>query len=112
MSEGRRWLEQALALGDGPPTAERARASIGAGLLAYHQADYAVAVSHLQRGLDQSRERADEAAGARALAALALARTRAGDLAPALHLAEEALAAYRRLDDEAGVGARSRRWGA
>jgi predicted ATPase/DNA-binding CsgD family transcriptional regulator len=104
LSEGRSWLEQALALGDGPPTAERARASIAAGLLAYQQADYAVAVSHLQRGVDQCRERGDEAGVARALAALALARTRSGDLAPAPHLAEEALAAYRRLDDEAGVG--------
>ncbi len=104
LSEGRGWLEQALALGDGPPTAERARASIAAGLLAYHQADYAVAVSHLERGLDQCRERGDEAGVARALAALALARTRAGDLAPALHLAEEALVAYRRLNDEPGVG--------
>ena len=104
LSEGRGWLEQALGLRDGPPTAERARASIAAGLLAYHQADYAVAVSHLQGGLDQCRERGDEADVARALTALALARTRAGDLAPALHLAEEALAAYRRLDDEAGVG--------
>jgi DNA-binding CsgD family transcriptional regulator len=73
-------------------------------LLAYHQADYTVAVSHLQRGLDQCRERDDEAGVAQALAPLALARTRAGDLAPALHLAEEALAAYRRLDDKAGVG--------
>ncbi len=104
LTEGRRWLEHALALGDGPPTADRARASIAAGLLAYHQADYAVAASHLQRALDQCRARGDEADIARALAALALARTRAGDLAPALHLAEEALAAYRRLDDEAGVG--------
>ena len=104
LTEGRRWLEQALALGDGPPTADRARASIAAGLLAYHQADYAVAATHLQRGLDQCRARGDEADVARALAALALARTRAGDLAPALHLAEEALDAYRRLDDEAGVG--------
>ena len=104
LTEGRRWLEQALALGDGPPTADRARASIAAGLLAYHQADYAVAATHLQRGLDQCRARGDEADIARALAALALARTRAGDLAPALHLAEEALDAYRRLDDEAGVG--------
>jgi DNA-binding CsgD family transcriptional regulator len=104
LTEGRTWLEQALALGDGPPTADRARASIAAGLLAYHQADYAVAATHLERGLDQCRELGDEADVARALAALALARTRAGDLAPALHLAEEALAAYRRLDDEAGVG--------
>jgi predicted ATPase/DNA-binding CsgD family transcriptional regulator len=104
LTEGRRWLEQALALGDGPPTAERAQASIAAGLLAYHQADYAVAASHLQGGLDQCRELGDEAGVAPALAALALALTRAGDLAPALHLAEEALAAYRRLDDEAGVG--------
>ncbi len=104
LSEGRGWLEQALALGAGPPTAQRARASIAAGLLAYHQADYAVAASHLQRGLDQYRERCDEAGVARALAALALARTRAGDLAPAMRLAEEAVAAYRRLDDEPGVG--------
>ncbi len=104
LTEGRRWLEQALALGDGPPTTDRAQASIAAGLLAYHQADYAVAAMHLQRGLDQSRARGDEADVARALAALALARTRAGDLAPALHLAEEALDAYRRLEDEAGVG--------
>jgi predicted ATPase/DNA-binding CsgD family transcriptional regulator len=104
LTEGRRWLEQALALGDGPPTADRARAAIAAGLLAYHQADYAVAAVHLQRGLDQCRARGDQADVAQALAALALARTRAGDLAPALHLAEEALDAYRRLDDEAGVG--------
>jgi predicted ATPase/DNA-binding CsgD family transcriptional regulator len=104
LTEGRRWLEQALGLGDGPPTADRARASIAAGLLAYHQADYAVAAMHLQRGLEQCRARGDEADVARALAALALARTRAGDLGPALHLAEEALDAYRRLDDEAGVG--------
>ena len=104
LTEGRRWLEQALALGDGPPTADRARASIAAGLLAYQQADYAVAATHLQRGLDQCRARGDEADVARALAALSLARTRAGDLAPALHLAEAALDAYRRLDDEAGIG--------
>jgi predicted ATPase/DNA-binding CsgD family transcriptional regulator len=104
LTEGRRWLEQALALGDGPATPDRARASIAAGLLAYHQADYAVAATHLELGLDQCRELGDEADVARALAALALARTRAGDLTPALHLAEEALAAYRRLDDEAGVG--------
>jgi predicted ATPase/DNA-binding CsgD family transcriptional regulator len=104
LTEGRRWLEQALALGDGPPTAERAQASIATGLLAYHQADYVVAAAHLQQGLEQCRERGDEAGVAPALAALALARTRAGDLAPALDLAEEALAAYRRLDDEAGVG--------
>jgi predicted ATPase/DNA-binding CsgD family transcriptional regulator len=103
LSEGRRWLEQALALGDGPPTAERARASIAAGLLAYHQAEYAVAVSHCQRGLELSRDRGDEAGAARALVALAPARTRAGDPA-APHLAEEALALYRRLEDEAGVG--------
>jgi predicted ATPase/DNA-binding CsgD family transcriptional regulator len=104
LTEGRRWLEQALALGDGPPTADRARASIATGLLAYHQADYAVAATHLQRGLELSRARGDEADVARALAALALARTRAGDLAPALHLAEDAVDAYRRLDDDAGVG--------
>jgi predicted ATPase/DNA-binding CsgD family transcriptional regulator len=103
LSEGRGWLEQALALGDGPPTAERAQASIAAGVLAYHQADYAVAVAHLQRGLDRCRERGDEAGVARALSALALARTRAGDLAPTLHLAEKALAAHRRLHDEPGV---------
>ncbi|HUE28403.1 MAG TPA: LuxR C-terminal-related transcriptional regulator [Solirubrobacteraceae bacterium] len=104
LTEGRGWLEQALALDDGPSTAEGAEASIAAGLLAYHQADYAVAASHLQRGLDQSRELGDDPGVARALAALALARTRAGDLAPALQLAEEALAAYRGLDDEPGVG--------
>jgi len=104
LTEGRRWLEQALALGDGPPTADWARAQVAAGLLAYHQADYAVAAVHLQRGLDQCRVRGDEADVAGVLAALALARARAGDLAPALHLAEEAVDAYRRLDDEAGVG--------
>jgi predicted ATPase/DNA-binding CsgD family transcriptional regulator len=104
LTEGRRWLEQALALNDGPPTADSAQASIAAGLLAYDQAEYAVAASHLQRGLDQCRELGDNPGVARALAALALARTRAGDLAPALNLAEEALAAYRGLDDEPGVG--------
>jgi predicted ATPase/DNA-binding CsgD family transcriptional regulator len=104
LSEGRRWLEQALALGDGPPTAERAQASIAAGLLAYQQAEYALAVTHCQRGLELCRDRADEAGAGRALAALALARTRAGDRAAAPALAEEAVALYRRLDNEAGVG--------
>jgi predicted ATPase len=102
LSEGRRWLEQALALG-GPHTVERARASIAAGLLAYQQADYTVAASHCQRGLELCRESGDQAGAARALAALALARTRAGDMVRAPQLAEEALALYRRLDDHAGV---------
>ena len=79
LTEGRRWLEQALALGDGPPTAERARASIAAGLLAYHQADYAVAAAHLQRGLDQSsraRRRGRRRAGARGARACSRPRGR------------------------------------
>jgi predicted ATPase/DNA-binding CsgD family transcriptional regulator len=103
LSEGRRWFEAALALADGPPTAERAQASVAAGLLAYQQADYAVAVTHCQQGLELFRERGDEPGTAAALAALALARTRAGDLAPAPDLARQAVATYRRLDDDAGV---------
>ena len=62
LTEGRRWLEQALALGDGPPTEDRARASIAAGLLAYHQADYAVGQARCRAGAWMMFARGDEEA--------------------------------------------------
>ena len=81
LTEGRRWLEQALALGDGPPTAERAQASIAAGLLAYHQADYAVAALAFaagRRSMSRARRRGRRRAGASGARACSHPRGRPG----------------------------------
>ncbi|HEX6739191.1 MAG TPA: LuxR C-terminal-related transcriptional regulator, partial [Vicinamibacteria bacterium] len=104
-SEGRRWLEAALAQGDGAPAAVRARALSAAGLLAHGQGDYAAGEARheaslaLWRTLGDRHRIADELDG---LAGLAQSQG-AHDQARALH--EESLALRRALADRSGVRA-------
>ena len=51
LREGLSWLEPALVHGDGTPTAVRAQALLGAGMLAHYAADDARAVPWLEAGL-------------------------------------------------------------
>jgi predicted ATPase len=71
LSEGRRWLEAALASSsDAPPTPARAKALARAGWIAWEQGDYARSVALSQESLALSRELEDEAGAVAALSNL------------------------------------------
>jgi predicted ATPase/class 3 adenylate cyclase/Tfp pilus assembly protein PilF len=99
LSEGRRWLEGAIAGSDPAHEALRARAASAAGALAYRQGDYERARTLADATLELNRELGDELETARALGEL-------GNIAVALGKYEQALAKYaessellRKLDD-------------
>jgi non-specific serine/threonine protein kinase len=102
IGEGRRWLQACLAAPGSLSTPYRSRALTGAGLLAYAQADFAVAVELLEESLRLARERHDVQALAWALHGLGRVRHSAGDLEHADADLEESLNLFRELDDAAG----------
>jgi DNA-binding CsgD family transcriptional regulator len=97
LREGRRWLEQALALSpDGPPRL-RAKALMGAGTLAGSLGDYPAARGLLQEALEISV--GDPAATARALTRLGMVAMFEGDIPEAQALLERSLALCREIQD-------------
>ena len=104
LSEGRRWLEAALASSsDAPPTPARARALERAGWLAWEQGDYGSSVALSEESLALSRELEDEAGTVAALSNLGWAALLGNDLGLATALSEEAATLARALGDEGGV---------
>ena len=103
LSEGRAWLERALAVGSGASAAARARASAGAGVLARHQGDYGRAITLLEEGLVLCRTKGDRRGEAAALNNLGVVARRQGDFARAGALLEAGLVLRRELGDEHGV---------
>lgn len=105
LSEGRAWLEELLMLaGDGGASASvRAKALVGAGLLARDQGDYYRAVTHLEQGLSLYRELEDDQAIASALNYLGLLARDRGDCSRAVTLLEEGLSRCRELGDRKGI---------
>jgi predicted ATPase/DNA-binding CsgD family transcriptional regulator len=102
LSEGMRWLDQALDLEGGDP-ALRARALGGGGELAHSQGDLDRAQELRQEALEISSQLGDEAQIADALNGLAFVIRRRGEFARARAMHQEALELYRKLDDEWGV---------
>jgi predicted ATPase/class 3 adenylate cyclase len=103
-SEGRRWLEGALARGlDAPPLA-RAKALMGAGSLANYQGDYAQARVLLTEALALSRQAGDKHSIATALNLLTHAQMMTGDFDNAQSALDESLAIFKELDDKRGMG--------
>ena len=103
LSEGRAWLEEALASENAASSIVRTRALSGAGILAHYQGDYASARELCEESLSTARALADSNAVAAALTGLALvARTR-GDYREADALFEDVLAIYERLGDREGL---------
>jgi non-specific serine/threonine protein kinase len=102
LTEGRRWLHEALAL-DGGASVLRAKALRGAGLLALAQADYPRATAALEESLTISRQLGDTDGVARALNYLAIKAHEEGDYARAVALHEETLTLRRELDDTLGL---------
>jgi predicted ATPase/class 3 adenylate cyclase len=103
VSEGRQWLGQALAEGDGAHAAVRARALIGAGMLAHYEGDYAAAEALCRESIELHAAGEDRGGTAVALEGLALAVRTRGDFSAAETLFGDALAIFRELGDAEGT---------
>jgi tetratricopeptide (TPR) repeat protein len=104
LAEGRRWLEQVLALPSGQGrTPARAKALAGAGGIAWWQEDIAAARGWYEEALAIERELGDPARIAEALYNQAFVAGAGGDFAAAARLFQESLELARQAGDEAGV---------
>ena len=103
--EGRRWIDQALALADDDRSVLRARVLDAVGFLIQTQGDYDTARTFHQASLAIMRQWNDRAGIARCLHHLAVAAQYQGDYAAARPLHDECLAIMQELDDRAGVAA-------
>jgi predicted ATPase/DNA-binding CsgD family transcriptional regulator len=103
LSEGRRWLEQALALGGGKPSL-RSRVLSGGGELSHSLGDLDRAQELREEVLSVARQLEDEAQIAAALNGVAFVLRRRGEFARARAMHQEALEHFRKLDDKWGVG--------
>jgi non-specific serine/threonine protein kinase len=98
LTEGRRWAMRALALPGGSP-ATRARALLGAGVMARVHGDLAAAGEHLRAAAALAREADDAATEAKALANLSIVANTTGDFDGAeRHLGEAAELSARAAD--------------
>jgi ATP/maltotriose-dependent transcriptional regulator MalT len=103
LSEGRRWLEEALAGGGSASASVLAKALSGAGVLAHYQGDYGRAAELCGNSLQLSRRLEDKRGIAAALEGLALVARSGGRYAAARGMYEEAREIFRELGDEWGV---------
>jgi non-specific serine/threonine protein kinase len=104
LAEGRRWLEELLALPSGQGrTPARAKALTGAGGIAWWQEDMAAARAFYQEALAIERELGDPAHIAEALYNQGFILGAQEDFDAALRLFEESLELFRRVGDEPGV---------
>jgi predicted ATPase/class 3 adenylate cyclase len=103
LGEGRRWLEEALAL-SGEATALRVRVLNGAGHLAWTQGDLKQAATLREEGLKLSRQMGDKAGVAASLNGLSFVARMRGEYLAARLLAQQALAIHRELSDRWGIG--------
>ncbi|HEX9987086.1 MAG TPA: tetratricopeptide repeat protein [Chloroflexia bacterium] len=107
LSEGREWLEEALALGKDStgavPATVRANALNGAGNLAYSAGDYAAALVLHEESLRLRRELGDKQGMAGALNNIAVVWRDRGDYERASTYFEESLSLKRELGDKMGI---------
>jgi predicted ATPase/DNA-binding SARP family transcriptional activator/DNA-binding CsgD family transcriptional regulator len=102
LSEGRRWLDAALAQRDAPDSA-RAKALSRAGYIAWEQGDYQRSVALSEESLVLSRRLGDKASAATALYTLGWAALFSNELERASTLTEEAVTLQRETNDTVGV---------
>ncbi len=107
LTEGREWLESALAKGTGVLSTARVKALNGAGILALVQGDFPRAVALGEESLDLSRKLGDKRGIASCLNILGLDACRLEKYDRAAQFGEESLALSREAGDKWGVaGAR------
>lgn len=105
--EGRDWLERAVALTDDAPTALRAKALGGAGLMALFQWDYAQAEARYGESVRLWREQGDPVMTACMMDGLGLAALNQGNSARATTIYEKALALVGEQTSAAGMAIES-----
>ena len=103
LSEGRRQLDALLGEADAVPTAARATALMGAGVLAYKQGDHARATALLQESVALNRRLGAPEGIAAALSNLGVVVWEQGEYARGADLFEESLALRRELGDKRGI---------
>ncbi len=96
-TEGRKWLELALAAASGAPSSLRAKAFHGAGLLAWYQGDNRRTVAQLEASVALHRDLGDKEGIANSLDILGIVAYRQGDYGRAEALLEESLMLNREL---------------
>ncbi|HEU0021807.1 MAG TPA: tetratricopeptide repeat protein, partial [Dehalococcoidia bacterium] len=99
LTEGRRWLNQALAESRGLMPSLVARALNGAGVLAHYQGDLGQAAALCGESLRLYRQLEDKAGTAAALNGLALVARSGGNISAARAMYEESLALLRQVGD-------------
>ncbi len=105
VSDGRHWLETALATSGDLPPAPRAKALWGAGVLAEGAGDYVRAKDCLRESLELARVAGDRYVIGFALGALGYLSLHHGDLVQAEALAEEGLVHVRAIGDDDAIAA-------
>ncbi|HEU5423302.1 MAG TPA: tetratricopeptide repeat protein, partial [Nitrolancea sp.] len=100
LTEGREWLERALATRGAAAPATRARALNGAGFLTHMQGDYPQAVALYEEALTLERELGDKGGMATSLNNLGIVALEQGDYPRATALYEEALTLQRALGNK------------
>ena len=103
LSEGRRWLEEALA-GKRSGSVARAKALLGLGFLTTAQGDFERAVEPLEESVALYRDLGDDVGTAHALTSLGYTTDFRGDPQRAQTFNEEALTLSRRMGDSWSVG--------
>ena len=103
LSEGRKWLEQALMSSEGGQLSIRARAFRAAGWLALLQGDFDQAEALCQQALQQYREARDTRGMAWSLHRLGRVAFMKNDPVLASSRFEESLALFRQVSDQAGL---------
>ncbi len=102
-SEGRRWLEGALARASDAPPLARAKALIGAASLANYQADYARAIVLLTEASELSRQAGDQHSIATSLNLMAHAQMMTGNFDQTRRVLDESLTIFKKLGDKRGM---------
>jgi predicted ATPase/DNA-binding CsgD family transcriptional regulator len=103
VSEGRKWLEGALAAGEHVKAPIRAKALNGAGWLAFMRSDYERAEESCGAALELYRELGDARGAALSLHRLGQVALRRDSSVRARALLEESLALYRQVGDKGGL---------
>lgn len=103
VKEGRRWLEQALALRGPAPLPRRVKALKVAGRMAFEQQDLSAAQAFYEEGLALAREASDLSQVASLLNSLGNVAWARDDLARAGDLYDQVLTVRRQLNDQRGI---------
>jgi tetratricopeptide (TPR) repeat protein len=103
LTEGRGWLEKALAEAEGEVSPVRAKALIGAGFLTWRQDDYGRATAFFEESLSSFRELGDKWGMAESLRGLGFVARDQGDYKRATAFFEESLALFREVGDRGGI---------